>query len=306
MFVIAGASGRTGGVVAERLLALGQRVRVVVRNPRDGERWRLRGATAAVAALDDAHGIEQALANASGFFVLMPEDARVPDFHAHRRRMSNAIAAAVRTSGVPHVVFLSGAAAAVADGNGLARELHHLETLLFDGGRTVTAIRAVAFQENVAWALPAALGEGIYPNFYPTADFEFPMVATGDIGWYAAHCLVEAAGRSEVIDMLGPRYSVRQVADMLGSALHRTLRIVDIPAPRHVDALNGAGMPRPFAESLAELIGCLASGRISPSGDRAITGTTRLENILPRLIVDGSQKSGTMSTSANAASECSR
>ena len=294
MFVVAGASGKTGSVVAETLLLQGKQVRVVVRNPREVERWRLRGATAALAALDDAKGLGQALAGASGFFVLLPEDARVPDFHGHRRRMSNAIVAAATASRVPHLVFLSGAAAAVSHGNGLAGELHHLETLLFDGGRTVTAIRAVAFQENVAWALPSATGEGIYPNFYPSADVELPMVATQDIGRFAAHCLLEPAERSEVLDMVGPNYSVRQLAGALASTLGRTLSIVDIPASRQVDALVRAGMPGPFAESLAELIACIASGRISPRGDRVVTGTTRLEDILPRLVARATQKNSTI------------
>jgi hypothetical protein len=89
---------------------------------------------------------------------------------------------------------------------------------------------------------------------------------------------------SEVVDLFGPSYSVRQMADALGAALGRTLQIVNIPAAGHVAALTQAGLSRSFAESVAELYACFAAGRISPQGDRSIAGTTRLEEVLPGLL----------------------
>lgn len=284
MFVIAGPSGKTGRVVAETLLSQGKAVCVLVRNIQKGVEWRRRGAKVVVASLDDHHAMERALAGATGFFTLLPEDVNVPDFDAHRRQIAEATCAAVKVHQVPHVVFLSGAAAVLSQGNGLARELHHMENLLLGSASKVTSIRAVAFQENVGWALHAARSDGIYPNFYPSAEVAFPTVATRDIGHLAADCLVHTPPRSEIIDLFGPVYSPRRVAEKLGAALGQTLRIVDIPASKQVAALIGVGLPRTFAESLAELIACLAAGRVSPRGDRAVAGTTELEDILPGLI----------------------
>jgi len=284
MFVVAGASGRTGKVVAETLLSQGKKVRVIVRDPHKGEPWRARGAEVAVASLDDARAIERALAAVTGFFTFLPEDGGVHDFNAHRRRIADATCAAVRESHVPHVAVLSGTAAFLSHGNGLAKELHYLENLLLGVGSRVTVIRAVGFQENVAMALPAARHEGVYPNFMPSADVAFPTVATRDIGRFAASCLVETPAKSEIVDMLGPAYSVRQMAEKLGVALGKTLRLVDVPAPAHVDVLTRAGLPKQFAESLAEFFACVASGRVSPRGDRTVTGKTTLDEILPGLI----------------------
>lgn len=122
MFVVVGATGKTGKVVAESLLSQGKEICVVVRDGRKGEPWRLRGAKVVVAPLEDEHALERALAGATGLFALLPEDATVPDFDAHRRRMADAIAAAVSVSDVATVVFLSGAAAVLSEGNGLAKE----------------------------------------------------------------------------------------------------------------------------------------------------------------------------------------
>ena len=58
---------------------------------------------------------------ADGFFALLPEDPFVADFRVSRRLMADAIAIAVRESGVEYVVMLCAVAACVADGNGPSR-----------------------------------------------------------------------------------------------------------------------------------------------------------------------------------------
>ena len=95
----------------------------------------------------------------------------------------------------------------------------------------VTVIRASYFQENVLAALPAAERDGIYPSFFPSAEVAFPTVATQDVGRLAARCFFEPPLRSEVIDLVGPMYTVRQLAEKLGAALKRELRVVESPPP---------------------------------------------------------------------------
>ena len=51
MFVVLGATGHTGSVVAETLLARKQAVRVVVRAADKGAAWKAKGADVAVASL---------------------------------------------------------------------------------------------------------------------------------------------------------------------------------------------------------------------------------------------------------------
>jgi NADPH:quinone reductase-like Zn-dependent oxidoreductase len=53
MLVVLGATGHTGAVVAETLLARKQPVRVVVRSADKGAAWAAKGAEVAVASLDD-------------------------------------------------------------------------------------------------------------------------------------------------------------------------------------------------------------------------------------------------------------
>lgn len=298
MFVVAGASGKTGRVVAEALLSQGRKVRVLARDVLQAEVWRRRGAEVATAAFEDGPALAQALDGASGFYALLPETFATQDFHAHRRLMAETMARIVAAARVPHVVFLSAAAAVLPDGNGPAKDLHFAENALRATNGTVTVIRASYFQENVLSALPAAEHEGIYPNFFPSAEIAFPTIATRDVGKLAARCLLEPPAKSEVVDLVGPMYSVRQLAEKLGAALGRELHVVDVPAGAHVEVLTTqAGLPRQIAEAVAEMFACLASGRVAPRGDRMVPGTTTLDEILPALLADRLQ-SKNMVTSA--------
>jgi uncharacterized protein YbjT (DUF2867 family) len=283
-YVVAGVSGRVGSVVAAELLARGQRVRGLTRVATRGAAWAAGGGEAAVGSLDDREFLTRALEGAAGFFVLLPEDPFAADFHGGRRAMADAIVSAVREREVPHVVVLSAVAASLADGNGPAKDLHYLERAVRKTAARVTVVRASWFQENVGAVVPAARAAGIYPNLMGSADVAFPTIATRDVGRIVAALLLAPPPTSEVIDLVGPSYSARDLATALGAALGRPLQVVDVPPPARVGALVEAGLPQSFAQEVAELYACVESGRVRPEGDRLISAATGIEEVLPGLI----------------------
>ena len=96
-----------------------------------------------------------------------------------------------------------------------------------------------------------------------------------------AQLLVEPLAKSEIIDLVGPAYSARDMAHRLGEALGKNVRVVEIPAAEHVTVLTQkGGLPKPFAEAVAEMFACFASGRVSPQGDRLERGATTLDEVL--------------------------
>jgi uncharacterized protein YbjT (DUF2867 family) len=283
-YVVAGATGRVGSIVAGDLLARGEQVTVLARDAAPAASWSGRGAQVAVGSLADAAFLARVLEGATGFFTLLPEDPAVPDFHGHRRRMADAIAKAVRQSRVPHVVMQSAIAASLPDRNGPAKDLHYLEGALRATGATITASRACYFQENIASAIAPAKQAGVFPSLMPSADAAFPTIATLDAGRFAARALTSPPARSESVDLFGPAYSMRQMAEKLGAALGRSLTIVDIPPAGQVAALTEAGLPPAFAEAVAELHAAFAAGIIAPNGDRSLAGVTTLDEVLPGLL----------------------
>jgi uncharacterized protein YbjT (DUF2867 family) len=284
MFVVAGVTGHVGSVVAQELLAKKKPVRVLVRSADKGAAWAKQGAEVAVVELEDEVALARALGGAAGFFVLLPPNYQAQDFFATQRKTAESIAAAVHASGVPHVVMLSSIGAELPSGTGPIRGLHVLEEALRSTGTLLTAIRASSFQENVGMSIAPAKQQGIFASFAASLDFAMPLIATRDIGRLAAQLLVDKPAKSEVIDLLGPLYSNKQVAEKLGNALGKKLQIVEVPAVGAVDAMVKGGMPKPLAELFAEMYAAGNAGHLVPKGDRQVQGTTTLDDTLPHLV----------------------
>ena len=60
MYTIMGITGRVGGSIAENLLAQGEQIRAIVRDPEKAARWRDRGAEIAVADVEDPNALASA------------------------------------------------------------------------------------------------------------------------------------------------------------------------------------------------------------------------------------------------------
>jgi uncharacterized protein YbjT (DUF2867 family) len=283
-YVVAGVTGRVGSFVAGELLDRGEQITVIVRDDPRGREWSRRGAEVARGSLDDRTFLAAAIRDVAGFFTLLPENVNPDDFHGARRRMADAIAGAIQDSGVPHVVMLSAIAAVLPDGNGPAKDLHYCEKQLRAQARQLTILRACYSQDNLAGLLPAAMHAGIYPNFLASADVPMPMIAMRDVGRFAADALMSPPQRHEVVDVFGPPYSPSYVAERLGVALNKELQVVDIPPARHSDTLAEAGVPRPIAIAVAELFAAFNAGLIVPQGDRQLTGTTTIDDVIAHYV----------------------
>src|SRR5262249_13999962 len=105
-----------------------------------------------------------------------------------------------------------------------------------------------------------------------------------DIGLLAAHELLFPSVKSEVVDLHGPAISIRQVAELLGSALGKKLQVVDIPPEGWVAGYKQGGMSQELAEIMAEMNAGFAAGRMVPVGDRAKLGRTTMETVIKTLV----------------------
>ncbi len=284
MFVIAGVTGKVGGAAATELLAHKQKVKVIVRDAAKGKEWSSRGAELAVGKLDDASFLAGALKGAKGFFTLLPPDFAWSDVDAGQKKLADGIAQAVKQSGVPLVVLLSSLGADLPSGTGPIKGLHYLENKLRETGTKVVAIRAAYFQENLGQSVGPAKQMGTFFNMMPSRDAQMPTIATKDIGSLVAKTLESPPAKSEVIDQIGPMYTVAQMADKLGKAVGKQLNIVDVPPAGQVQGMVQAGLPKPFAESFAEMYSAFATGKVQPKGDRVVKGTTEIDATIASLV----------------------
>src|SRR6266576_5198330 len=194
MYVIVGASGNTGSIIANSLLSKGKKVRVIGRDAERLERFVRKGAEAFTAELSDAPALTKAFSGARAAYLMLPPVKSRED----QERQSDAIAKALKESGLRYAVHLSSYGAQVPEGTGPVSGLHSSEQKL-----NVLHLRAAYFMENNLAAIGMIHGMGIFGNAL-LPDLKVPMAATRDVGGYAAQRLLH-------LD-----FSDRQTRELLG------------------------------------------------------------------------------------------
>src|SRR6266446_3958903 len=107
MYVILGASGNTGSIIANSLLLKGEKVRVMGRDAGRLQRFVRKGAEAFTANVSDAAALTKAFSGARAAYLMLPPVTSRED----QERESDAIAKAVKESGLRYAVHLSSYAA---------------------------------------------------------------------------------------------------------------------------------------------------------------------------------------------------
>ena len=145
MFVVLGATGHTGSVVAETLLARKQPVRVVVRSADKGARWKTKGVEVAVASLDDVPALTKAFEGARGIYLLVPPNYGASAWLVEQRQRMDQTAEAVKASGISYVVFLSSVGRQIPEGTGPIRAARYGERKLGTRGTESNDLASLLF-----------------------------------------------------------------------------------------------------------------------------------------------------------------
>src|ERR1700683_5498636 len=201
-YVILGASGNTGSIIADFLLSKGEKVRVVGRDVGRLQRFVRKGAEAFPADMTDAAALTKAFSGARAAYAILPP------LHSReeQEKQSAAIATGVKEFGVRHPLHLSSYGAQVPQGTGPVTGLHSSEEKLNAiKDLNVLHLRAAYFMENNLAAIGMIHGMGIFGNAL-LPDLKIPMIATRDIGDYAAQRLLDLdfSGK-EARELLGER-----------------------------------------------------------------------------------------------------
>ena len=149
MIAITGATGNTGGVVAEKLLAQGAKVRVIGRDRNRLERFIKKGAEAAVADITDASGLTRAFQGADAVYALVPPNITASDVRGYQEAVNDALASAIDKASVSHAVVLSSIGADKPSGTGPIVGLRNLEAKLDGIGR----LNAIYCGQAISWRI---------------------------------------------------------------------------------------------------------------------------------------------------------
>jgi uncharacterized protein YbjT (DUF2867 family) len=278
MITVMGATGNTGRKISELLLEAGEDVRALGRSPEKLAQLRALGADTFTGDIRDADYLASTFAGADAVYTLTAFDPSLPDYHADQDRRGEAVASAIRRSGVRHVVVLSAIGADLASGNGFIASLHRQEQRLRAlDGVNVMFLRPGAFFEGFYSALEPIRHDGVLADSV-APHAKIPMIATADVAAVAARVLRERAWTGFVVrELLGSRdLTFTEVAAALGEAIGRPgLQYVQVPDDELAAALTGmAGFTPNFAEVLLEFNQALSQGRLHSLEGRNETNTT--------------------------------
>ena len=278
MIVITGATGNTGSVAADALLAKGEKVRVVGRDASKLERFSAKDAEPFVANLENAEEVARAFAGADAAYLVIPSQGlHREDFRDYQERVTDAYASAAQKTDLKFAVTLSSIGAQHAERTGPIVGLHNMEDKLNRiPSLNVLHLRPANFMENLLMSIDGIRMMNALPGSAP-ADVAFPMIATRDIGNYAASRLAarDFSGHSTQ-ELLGPRdVTMRDCAAIIGRAIGKpNLAYVQMPLMLLESALTSMGLPKSSAALVIEMWKGANEGLLAPQEPRSEKNTT--------------------------------
>lgn len=257
MIVITTPTGAIGGQVVEALVARGEAVRVVAREPsRLPERLRDR-----VELVEGSHGdtavVDRAFAGADAVFWVVPPDFRTANIMATYVDFSRPAYEAIRRQGVSRVVAVSalGRHTPWADRAGPVTAALAMCDLIAATGANFRALTLPGFMENMLMQTAAIRDKGMF--FLPYLPrLRVPLCATRDIAAAAVKLLVDPTWRGQAdAPVLGPQdHTYNEVAEIISDVLGRTIRFQPISLDAYRAQVKSFGASDAMAEGLAAMM----------------------------------------------------
>ena len=277
MYAITGATGNTGKAITEKLLARGEKVRVIGRDAGRLGPLVKKGAEPFVADVTDATAMARAFTAVNAVYLMVPPNLTAPDVRGFQERVSDALTAAAERAGVEHAVLLSSVGADKADGTGPVVGLHNFEEKLSRLTQLKALyVRAGYFMENLLPQVSVIKSLGIMAG--PVrADLRLPWIATRDIGAFAAEALrtLTFSGK-QTREVLGQRdVTYNEAATHVGKAIGKPdLTYSQMPPSQLKPALVQMGMSDNMADLLLAMSEAMNSGYMAPLEPRSAQNTT--------------------------------
>lgn len=238
MFLVTGASGRTGGEVARQLLHHGHEVRVLVRRPETAPP----GVEVAVGDYTQPATIAAALGGIEAVFLL---------WSTGQDQTSQEVVDILGR--VDHVVYLSSRG---ADRDGDDDELgpilashRRIERLLTNSPTNTTFIRGGGFASNTLQWAPGIQAEGVVRA--PFGGIPRPLVHERDLAETAVIALTQPTRTNPVYTITGPEtVTGDQQVHAISEAIGRRLRLESLDRNAAIDQLIRQGADQTTATSM--------------------------------------------------------
>jgi len=216
MIVVAGGSGLLGRQVVSDLLARGERVRVLVRDP--GRAHTVLGEDVEVLASDvrQAAGLGEAIAGASAVVSAVHGflgGRGAGPVEVDQRGNANLVDAA--TAAGASVVLASVIGSAAGSNLELFRAKHAAEQHLRASGTPWTIVRAGPFLETWLAVLTQTAGKSGHPVIFGRGDRPLPFVSAADVAAVVSRAATDTTLRGKLLELAGEPMTMIELAHAL-------------------------------------------------------------------------------------------
>jgi uncharacterized protein YbjT (DUF2867 family) len=276
-YAVTGATGNIGQVIVGRLLEKRHRVRAIGRNVERLRPLVEKGAEACVGSVDDEGFLTRVLTGVDAVYAMIPSDLTAENVRAYQNRIGGTLETAIETAGVGHVVFLSSLGAHVPDETGPITGLHDVENRLNElENAHVLHLRPAFFMENFISGISTIKKMGVYGTPM-RGDLAMPMIATQDIGEYAAKRLSKLDfTEHSTRELHGERdLTMAEATSVLGKAIGKDdLAYVQFSYEDAEKALISMGFSPDGARSYSQMGRALNEGIVEAQEPRSNENTT--------------------------------
>ena len=223
--LVTGATGQQGGAVAKALLAKGQKIRVMTRNPEKAAALAKAGAEVVQGDLTNQAILQMALRGVHGVFAMSTPFEAGMDAEVRQGIM---MADAAKQAGIAHYVYTSVGSAHRNTGIPHFESKWKVEQHIKKISLPATILRPVWFMENfTTFAKPSADGVLSLPM---KPDRKLAMVALRDIGEFGAAAFMRPKDfLGQAIDLAGDDLTMPETAALLTKAMGRPIRFQEFP-----------------------------------------------------------------------------
>jgi uncharacterized protein YbjT (DUF2867 family) len=257
VIVITAPTGDIGHQVLGNVLAGGQPVRVIVRDPAklpSDVRDR-------VEVVQGSHGdpevVARAFAGADAVFWLLPVDVHAVSLESAYLEFTRPAAEAIRSQKVGRVVDVT----ALGRSTGYAGRAGHvtaslaMDDMIAGTGAAFRALAMPSFMENTLRQVQPIKNQGMFFGV-TSPDRKLPVVATRDIAAVAARLMLDSTwtGQEEV-PVMGPEdLSANEMAAIISEVLQTPVRYQQIPAEAFKNQVTGNGVSEAIAQGLLDMV----------------------------------------------------
>lgn len=277
MIVVTTPTGRIGSQVVGHLLAAGEDVRVIARDP-DKLASNVRAQVEVVQGSTDDEGVLlRALEGAESLFWLVPPDFSAKEATDYYLRFARPAAHAIQAQGVKRVVSVSALGRGWAKNAGLVAAAWASDAEIESTGTAFRALACPGFMENVLFQLEPLKNAGMFFSVEP-GNVKMPRAATRDIAAMGAKLLLDRSWTGQgSVAALGPEdLSNDDMAAIMTEVLGQPIRYGQIPAEAFTANLVQHGSNPVFAQDYLNMMVAKGQGmdNLEPRTPENTTPTT--------------------------------